>query len=205
MAPLVSWANKIRYYGAFHQGVPVAAAMIRVRPANTAEILAHMCLGQGLMPIRPTAAGSQQGFIDVTSRRRQREGSDDDDEEPPPSRRVRLQTEPENIEFTAARTTGEAVEGDNDATFSRETSLRQPETEPYSLMETPLEQAWRQRRGDSAEDPGQAFVRSLRERPGTAASSAQPPRVRSRSPRGEDEVNLTVLLATTDAESDPKT
>eukprot|EP00974_Lingulodinium_polyedra_P033211 3194904-Lingulodinium_polyedra.AAC.1 len=33
-----------------HQGVPVAAAMNRVRPANTAEILAHMCLGQGLTP-----------------------------------------------------------------------------------------------------------------------------------------------------------
>ena len=80
-----------------HQGVPVAAAMNRARPATLQRTLRTCAWARGLMPIRPTAAGSQQGFIDVTSRRRQREGSDDDDEEPPPSRRVRLQTEPENI------------------------------------------------------------------------------------------------------------
>eukprot|EP00974_Lingulodinium_polyedra_P019774 1912109-Lingulodinium_polyedra.AAC.1 len=61
--------------------------MNRVRPANTAEIPARVGLGQGLMPVRPTGAGEQQGFVDTTNRRRQRDESDDDDEEPPPFRR----------------------------------------------------------------------------------------------------------------------
>ena len=191
----------------------MAAASNRVRPANTAEILAHMCLGQGLAPVMPAAAGSQQGYVDVASRRRQREDSDDDGvEEIPPSRRVRLQAEPERIdigdpEADAARTTSGVVANEPGATppFSRETSSRQPETEPDIPMETPLEQAWHQRRGDIAEDPGQAFVRALRERPGTVASSA--PRGRSRSPHGEDEESLTGMLATASMheEYDPKT
>ena len=60
-----------------HQGVPVSAALNRLRPASTAEILAYMRAGQGLDPVRPMAAGAQQGFIDMTGRRRNRDEHDE--------------------------------------------------------------------------------------------------------------------------------
>ena len=62
----------LRVLWTLHQGTPVAVATGRARPANVSEILAHMVQGDRLSERTNeqfTAAGQQQGFVDISGRR----------------------------------------------------------------------------------------------------------------------------------------
>jgi hypothetical protein len=84
--------NKVAW--GLHAGVPVAASLNRIRPANVSEILAHVVLARQeiIAPVATErASGSQQGFLDLTGRRRD-EDADDEETTLPPSRRRRHTT-----------------------------------------------------------------------------------------------------------------
>ena len=167
-----------------HQGVPVAVATSRARPANTPEILAHTVLGDRVSDstlLRFRAPGQQQGFLDVTGRRRGREEGDDvsDGAEEPPATRARPSPGGAASSSTApaaVRTTS----GGEEQVSNQE--AQQPEDEP---MATPLEQAWARRNPGAPADPGTRLAEHLRGRPGTAAQDAAAApaqeRLRSRS------------------------
>ena len=156
--------NKVLW--CLHQGVPVAAASNRARPANTSDILAHMRFGIQDGGRVSRARGEQQGFLDVTNRRRRRDtdrGNNEDDDD-----HVDVSSDEPRASRPRTEQIGQMIDS------GQGTVGAQPEFEPESRLGRSIKDAT----GDQTPNPGQTLVETLARFSRSSASSS---RTRSRS------------------------